>query len=385
MKVMPVRLFSWCFKARLSVRKLLAGLASTLVMALPVHAQGLKVIPGHVPAGMAGINPISRLPETNQLRLVVGLPLRHQELLDQLLEELNDPASTNYHRWLAPEEFTERFGPTPEDYEKVVHFAESNGLTVRALASNRMLVDVAAPVTNIETAFHVSLHLYPHPTENRNFYAPDSEPSVDASVPILHISGLDNFTLVHRLGGDIKPVPLDTNKIVAYATGSSPGGYFMGNDFRAAYAPGVTNTGVGQYIAIVDVGGPYYSNDVYMYQTNAGLSTNIVITNILLSGWTGIPIGTNYNEGEEVLDIDMAMSMAPGATIMNYEGEAHDVFNQIASDNKAKQMTLSYGFGIDASIMQSFQQFVAQGQAFSQASGDGGADLNGGTGLTGMP
>ena len=67
------------------------------------------------------------------------------------------------------------------------------------------------------------------------------------------------------------------------------------------------------------------------------------------------------------------------------KGEAHDVFSRIASDNLAKQMTLSYGFGIDSIIQQIFQQFVAQGQSMSQASGDGGADLDGGTGLTGAP
>jgi hypothetical protein len=61
------------------------------------------------------------------------------------------------------------------------------------------------------------------------------------------------------------------------------------------------------------------------------------------------------------------------------------VFNRIAQDDQAKQMTLSYGFGIDASILQTFQQFLAQGQAMSQASGDGGADLDGGSGLTGNP
>ena len=193
-------------------------------------------------------------------------------------------------------------------------------------------------MSNIEQAFHLRLRRYAHPTEQRTFYAPDADPTVDTNLPILHVAGLDDFTLPHRLGGGLRL--LDTNPIVAYATGSSPGGYFMGSDFRHAYVPGVTNTGAGQYIAIVDVGGPYYAKDIYMYQTNAGLSTNIVVTNILLSGWTGIPVGSTTDEGEEVLDIDMAMSMAPDATILNYEGEAHDVFNQIAVDNKAKQMTL---------------------------------------------
>jgi hypothetical protein len=356
-----------------------------LLYATSAQAAEKQVLRGHVPSAVAGARAVERLPASKHLELVIGLPLRNQDVLNGLLRDLHDPASTNYHQWLTPGQFTERFGPTEEDYEKVVSFAGTNGLKVTGRHSNRMMVTVDAPVVNIEQAFHVALHNFPHPKENRNFYAPDTEPTVDANIPILHVSGLDNFILPYRLGGGLKPVSFGTNPITAYATGSGQGGNFMGNDFRTAYVPGVTNTGVGQFIAIVDVGGPYYMKDVYMYETNAGLSTNIVITNILLSGWSGIPTGTNDDEGEEVLDIDMAISMAPGATILNYEGEAHAVFNQIAVDNKAKQMTLSYGFGIDATIMQIFQQFVAQGQAMSQASGDGGADPDGGLGLTGAP
>jgi hypothetical protein len=365
-----------------------ALVALLLVSTLPVQAQQRRAIAGHVPSAVAGLRAIGALPETNRLPLVIGLPLHHPAELDRLLLDLHDPASTNYHQWLTPGEFTERFGPTVEEYQKVVGFAGQHGFQVTGIHSNRMMVNVEAPVANIEKTFSLKLRRYQHPTENRTFYAPDAEPTVDTNTPILHIAGLDDFIRPHRLGVASKIVPLDTNTIVAYATGSGPGGYFMGSDFRKAYAPGVTNTGAGQSIAIVDVGGPYYPLDVYMYQTNAGLSTNIVVTNIITTFtayWTNALTGSSTDEGEEVLDIDMAMSMAPGATILNYEGEAHNVFNQIAVDNKAKQMTLSYGFGIDSIIQQIFQQFVAQGQAMSQASGDGGADLDGGTGLTGAP
>ncbi len=373
------------FTRALKSARVPAVLLLLIAFALPVLAQGTRVISGHVIPEVARLPPGERLPASNHLNLYLGLPLRNQAELDQLLQDLHDPASTNFHQWLSPEQFTERFGPTVEDYEKVARFAGEQGFRVTGLHSNRMMVSVDAPVANIEKAFNLVLRRYQHPTENRAFYAPDSEPSVADDIPILHIAGLDDFVLPHRLGGPLKVTPLDTNGIVAYATGSSPGGFFMGRDFRNAYVPGVTNTGAGQYIAVIDVGGPYYMKDVFMYETNAGLSTNTVITNILLSGSTGIPNGTNANEGEQVLDIDMAISMAPDATILNYEGEAHDVFNQIALDNKAKQMTLSYGFGIDSIIQQYFQEFVAQGQAMSQASGDGGADLDGGTGLTGAP
>jgi hypothetical protein len=356
-----------------------------LLFATTAPAQGLRSLAGHVPPVVAHLQPLEVLPGTNHLRLVISLPWRNQTELDGLLGGLTDPGSTNYHQWLTPEQFTQKFGPTEADYQKVAEFARANGLAVKALASNRMLLDVDAPVATIEKAFHLTLRRYAHPSEARNFYAPDTEPTVAADVPILHIRGLDNYTLPHRLGGPLSPVPLTTNHLAAFYTGSAPGGYFMGKDFRAAYVPGVTNTGAGQSVAIIDVGGPYYPNDIYLYETNAGLSTNIMVTNVLLSGWTGIPNGTSEDDGEEALDIDMAMSMAPGATILVYEGDGADIFNKIASDDIAKQMTLSYGFGIDAGIIQSFQQFLAQGQAMSQASGDGDSDLNGGTGLTGNP
>lgn len=352
------------------------------------QAQQRRSIRDHVPSAVSHLRAVSKVPAADRLRLVIGLPFRNQDQLDGLLLSLNDPTSTNYHRWLTPEEFTQRFGPTEEDYEKVIGFAKANGFEVTGRSTNRMLLDVESSVTNIEKALHLGLHYYPHPKENRNFFAPDADPSVDANVPVLHISGLDNYTLPHRLNR-MKPFPLATNnEVTPLYTGSSPGGYFMGNDFRAAYVPGVTNRGAGQFIAIADVGGLYYSNDIYIYQTNAGLSTSTVVTNIVTTFtpyWTNALTGSGTDDGEEALDICCAMSMAPDAVIMNYEGDAHDVFNQIAVDNKAKQITLSYGFGIDVTIIQSFQQFLAQGQAMSQASGDGDSDLDGGTGLTGNP
>jgi len=366
---------------------LVLAVSLTVLFATPSSAQtsGRRILRSQVPAA-ARLHFLKSLAETNHLNLAIGLPLRNPEALTNLLRQLYDPATPNFHQWLTPEQFAGQFGPTEADYQKVIHFAEAHGLKITRTHSNRLLLDVTGATTNLESAFQVKLRVYQHPAENRTFYAPDAEPSVETNVPILCVGGLDNYILPHRLGGGIKPASVNTNQgITAYATGSGPGGDFTGKDFRAAYVHGVTNTGAGQYIAIVDVGGPYYTNDIYKYETNAGLSTSTVVTNILLSGWTGIPTGSSDDDGEETLDIDMAMSMAPGATILNYEGEAHAVFNQIAIDNKAKQMTLSYGFGIDASIIQMFQEFAAQGQEFSQASGDGGADLDGGTGLTGNP
>src|ERR1035437_3774572 len=88
---------------------------------------GRETLSGHVPSVVAGLTPKGRLPATNNLYLAIGLPLRNHAALDALLQQLYDPASTNYHKFLDPQEFTVRFGPTEADYAAVRAFAEANG------------------------------------------------------------------------------------------------------------------------------------------------------------------------------------------------------------------------------------------------------------------
>src|SRR5438477_9266753 len=73
-----------------------------------------QVLPGHVSAAIAGLQPVERLAGTNRLDLILGLPLRNQEALTNFLEQLYDPASTNYRRYLSVEQIRQRFGSTIE-------------------------------------------------------------------------------------------------------------------------------------------------------------------------------------------------------------------------------------------------------------------------------
>jgi subtilase family serine protease len=133
------------------------------------------------------------------MRLVLVLPLRNQAALDQFLKELYNPASPSYRQYLTVEEFTTMFGPTQQDYDAVLGWAETNGFTVVGTSRNRMNVDVTGSVATIETAFHVNMGLYQHPTENRTFYAPDREPTVDLPFQLWHIAGLDNYSIPRPL------------------------------------------------------------------------------------------------------------------------------------------------------------------------------------------
>ena len=95
----------------------LAGVVSLLAFGLPLSGSAAprqQLSGGHVPAAVARLAPAGSLPGTQRLNLAIGLPLRNEQELDALLQQLYDPASPNYHRYLTPEEFTARFGPTEQ-------------------------------------------------------------------------------------------------------------------------------------------------------------------------------------------------------------------------------------------------------------------------------
>ena len=145
---------------------------------------GMKTLSGHVPAVVPQLQAKGLLSATTNLDLAIGLPLRNREALTNLLRQIYDPSSTNYHRYLSPEQFTAQFGPTEQDYQAVVDFARTNGLTVTRTYSNRMLVDVRGKAADVQNAFHVTLRVYRHPTEARDFFAPDADPSVPSALPV---------------------------------------------------------------------------------------------------------------------------------------------------------------------------------------------------------
>src|ERR1035438_8394036 len=218
------------------------------------------------------------------------------------------------------------------------------------------------------------MRVYQHPTESRTFYAPDVAPSVDASLPILHVSGLDNFTVPQPL---FRAIPLNQVTNLVPANGSGPVGLYQGNDFRNAYVPNVTLNGSGQTVALFELDG-YYASDITEYESEAGLPA-VPLQNISVDGFSG----PNDPNGivEVSLDIEMAISMAQGISkVIVYQGNNNgdfaiitDMLNQIATDNLAKQISSSWLLPDNVSWDQIYLEYAAQGQTFLQASGDNGA------------
>jgi subtilase family serine protease len=344
-----------------------------LVLLLPYMPQAAQVLPHHIPdaIGRLHLTPLGRLPDSAPINLVIGLPWHHREALTNLLQDLYNPAGPNFHHYLSPKQFAEEFGPSTNDYETLAAFVQARGLTINHRHPNRMLLDVSGPASAVEAMLHVHLLTYRHPSEARNFYAPDANPSLDSPVPVLDIHGLDNFSRPSSY------VHIDTNSPAGAGGpmpygGSGPGGLYSGYDFRDAYFPHVTLTGAGQAVGLFEMDG-YYTNDITAYETQAGLP-NVPLQNVFLDSITNNVAGTNNLE--VALDIDLAIAMAPGITnVIVYEGtNSADILNRMATDDLAKQLSSSWKpFDASALTDQALQELSAQGQSMFQASGDSGA------------
>ena len=94
---------------------------------LPAHAAERQVLSVHLPAVATNLPPIGRLPGSTNLDLAIGLPLRNQQTLSNLLQQIYSPASPHYHHYLTPEQFAAQFGPTEADYQAVIAYAEAHG------------------------------------------------------------------------------------------------------------------------------------------------------------------------------------------------------------------------------------------------------------------
>jgi kumamolisin len=315
---------------------------------------------------------VGNLPATQSMRLVLVLPLRNPAQLNEFLKNLYDPSSASFHQYLSVEEFTAQFGPSEEDYNAVIQFAQANGFSVVGTSRNRLNVDVIGTVQTIENAFHLQLGIYQHPTEDRTFYAPDREPTPSLSVQLWHIAGLDNYSIPHPAGLSRSP-DVTSNA----TTGSGPAASFLGSDMRAAYYGGDLG-GSGQSLGLLEYQGTDLS-DLATYFANAGQTNNVPIT---LESTDGTPTSCLNSEGcddtEQTLDMTQALGMAPGlSSLVVYVGSSDAaIFNAMATAaplNNQLSSSWTWNPADPSTDDPYFLEFAAQGQNLFQAAGDDGA------------
>ncbi len=326
---------------------------------------------------------VGHVSATQNLRLVLVLQHRNQSELDQFLKDVSDPSNPSYRHFLTVEQFTEKFGPTREDYEALKNWARQNGLSINGSSRNRMILPVTGSVQNIEKALHVTMGLYKHPTEKRNFFAPDREPMPNTPVRLWSIGGLDNFSTPVSMVSRRDPNIVDSDSVIANATtGSCPSKSFCGSDMRAAYYGG-TLTGAGQSVGIFEFVGTDLA-DLTTYYKNAGQTNNVPVTLLSVDGQsTSCLASAGCDDTEQTLDMTQALGMAPGlSSLVMYIGKGGlsgqtlddpGILNAMATASPLNaQLSCSWAWRPpDPSTDDPFfQQFAAQGQNFFTAAGD---------------
>src|SRR5580658_2499017 len=375
------------------------GAAAFLLFTIPVLAQPQPLLTHHVREAVASgeAKLVRQLPLTDTLRFDIVLPLRDRPGLQSFLRQQYDPASSFYHQFLTPQEFTARFGPSQEDWNALVAFAKANGFEIISGTRDARDLRLSGTVANIEKAFHVSMGIYQDPTENRIFYSPDREPTTTLSFSLWHISGLDNFSIPHPMfvkkSDYAQAHGIAAKDVVSHATtGSGPSASFLGSDMRAAYYGGTALTGSGQNLALFEFAGTDLA-DLTTYYNNVGQTEPYTPTLISTGGSSTTCVDSGRSacdDTEQTLDMTQFMGMAPGSKMLymyvcgdvlaSGSGNISDTscISAMVTDTDAPlsmQISCSWGWTpADPSTLDPyFEQMASQGQNFFVASGDSSA------------
>ena len=106
--------------------------------------------------------------------LLVLKPSSNQlSALNSLLDSQQDKTSPNYHKWLAPEQFAQQFGPSDEDVQKITGWLQQQGLSVAKVARGKQWIEFSGTALQVENAFQTSMHSYSRDGESHIANAKD--------------------------------------------------------------------------------------------------------------------------------------------------------------------------------------------------------------------
>ena len=366
------------------IGRFLLSIAAILSIFAP-RADAQSVLTRHVRTAIQNgeAKYFGRLPASETMQLDLVLPLSDPAGLDAFVKAVYDPSSPSYRHFLTVSEFTQKFGPSQADYDAVVAYARENGLTVVGGSRDGMDVQVRGPVSAVEGALHLTMRTYQHPTEDRIFYGPDSEPTTSLPFPLWHVSGLDNYSIPHPMlekrSDYAKAHSMDVKDVVSHATtGSGPSASFLGSDMRAAYYGGTALTGAGQNLGLFEYEGTDLA-DLTTYFKNVGQTNNVPVTLLSTDGTSTACVDTraggDCDDTEQTLDMTQAIGMAPGlASLVVYIGSTDTAIISAMTTHSPLPTTIGCSWGwtpADPSTLNPyFEKMAAQGQNFFAASGD---------------
>jgi subtilase family serine protease len=327
------------------------------------------------------------------------LPLEHiwlqlkrspeqQAVLDAFTEELHDPQSPNFHKWITAAQYGKQFGISAADLSTVTGWLESHGFHVNHTYPN-LVVDFSGTAGQVREAFHTEIHHLD--VAGKTHIANMSDPQIPAALASV-VAGVKSLN-------DFRPRPLlKARSVPSYTAGS---GYYLITpadlatiyDLNPAFSAGYS--GQGQTIALVEPTNLYSTGDWYYFRTALGLAKQFPKGNLVVThpggGTAGACAdpGVNGADGEATLDVEWASASAPSATIVlascadtNFNSGLYIALeNLLTNGGKTPNVvSISYdsseaqnGSGANAYVAELYNLAVTEGVSIFVATGDWGA------------
>jgi subtilase family serine protease len=268
--------------------------------------------------------PVEPSTELGRITMMFQASTSQQADLKKLLAQQQDPASPNYHKWLSPEQYAERFGLSQGDINKISEWLRSQGFSIVEVARGQERIAFSGTAEMVQNAFHTAIHRYN--VDGEMHIANATAPSIPSGLAgvVTGFLGLNDFG--PKPMGLRKPAQgsaLLPNIIMHPYYDGGGGNNFLGPDdlatiydINALYTAGINGTGMKMVIVgqtdLNMSGGKAIDIDNF----RAGFSLPVSEpTQILPTGCTD-PIGVISGDvGESDLDLEWAGAVARNATI----------------------------------------------------------------------
>jgi subtilase family serine protease len=335
----------------------------------------------------AGVVPADLAME--HMLLTMRASSERQQALQQTIDQLHDPKSPSFHKWLTPSQFGQTFGAAQQDIDAVTAWLRTHDLVVNSVYPSGMVIDFSGTAAQVQATFHTEIHYLN--VGGQRHVANMSDPQIPAALApaVAGVASLHDFSprAMRRPHANYTfTASGQTNQAL------TPADLATIYDFTPLFQAGVT--GQGQTIAVLEDASLYSRSDWDTFRATFGLTQypgSLTIVNPApASGATncGIPGLAQGDDGEAILDAEWAGAAAPGATIQvtacastrTTFGALIALQNLINSANPPAVISFSYGeceagngAALNAVYSLAYQQAVAEGISVFVAAGDDGA------------
>lgn len=332
-----------------------------------------------------------------RMLLVLKRSSEQESALRKLLDDQQDRHSPQYHKWMTPEEFGRRFGPSDGDMQTITGWLQAHGFEV-APTKGRTVLEFSGSAGQVRETFNAAIHKYI--VNGEQHWANANDPQIPAALApaVAGVATLHNFISRPQSHLAKQRVPA---RVVA---GERPEVTFTQNgqqlhvlspqDFAVIYNLGPAYslwTGNGVTIGVVG------RNDLYNSGQDVQNFLSVVGTGISNYGNPNLNIVVNGpdpgsldrgEQAEATLDATWSSAIAPYAAVdfvvsgTTNTTDGIDLSElYIVENNLTDIMTESFGsceyFATDARLQEIHalaEQAAAQGITYFVSSGDSGAE-----------